>query len=292
MAGEGRQGLARRLLAWEQKHNKRIPSNQLITSNKTIIMDSAGARTLLEAINQMNLDNVQLLVIDTLSRHMDGEENSNTAMGDFMTVVDDIRDRLGCSVVIIHHPGYGNGTQNRARGASAFYAALDFELLVKQTQAGYSIKGTKSKEGQLWEEHIFDLEAIPIQGMYDNKGSQVKSAVINWKGKSDTKSGSSQTKAETKALRIFQVALDTSGTDRIVNGLNVRSIDLEKWREHSYQTCTTDNNNSKNTIFNRQKNTLLAAGLVEEHNDLYTLPIETKQNHNNVVTMLRTSSVT
>src|SRR5690625_8000959 len=73
---------------------------------------------------------IKMVILDTLNRVMQGEENSATAMAALMRGVETIRQRLGCAVQIIHHTGHGE--QQRARGSSAFFAALDSELTIKK----------------------------------------------------------------------------------------------------------------------------------------------------------------
>ena len=113
-------------------------------------MDEEGASTLLAETADMEQD-IKLVVIDTLARHMTGEENSNRDMSTFIALVDTIRLKHGCAVLIIHHTGHGTDTSNRARGASAFYASLDFEFLLNGDKKGTgTIEGTKNKEGTIY----------------------------------------------------------------------------------------------------------------------------------------------
>lgn len=267
LAGEGRAGIARRLKAWEQANNTQIPDNKLLVSTNIITMDKEGSSTLIDAVSTLKLDNVSLLVIDTLARHMDGEENSNTDMGAFITTVDTIRDQLGCVALIVHHTGHGEGTKSRARGASSLRAALDFELLIENKNKHHSIKGTKDKERELWPIHYFNLESINIDEMKDFNGEPINSAVIEWINKENIKESTSMSSADYKALNEFKDALKDSD--------NNQSIELEVWRTYYYRTSTADSTNTKRTAFNRARKRLIDTGLAKVNNDVYTLITDT-----------------
>lgn len=271
LAGEGRSGITKRLKAWEQEHGTSIPRDKFLISSTTITLDKEGAKTLINIIKQMNLDNVELLVIDTLARHIDGEENSNTDMGEFIAAVDEVKDELGCVAVIIHHTGHGQNTQQRARGASSFYAALDFELLVEKKSGVYSVKGTKDKESDVWPRHEFNLESTDINNMSDDMGKPINSAVVTWKEEVNTSGLNDITSAQKRALSKFKEAL--KDTDE-----NSNSINLETWREYFYTTSSSDNPDSLRASFNKLKNTLLDAELItlDDESNTFTLSTETE----------------
>lgn len=44
-----------------------------------------------------------LLVVDTLARHIDGDENAPVDMGLFIAACDGLRERYRCAVLIVHH---------------------------------------------------------------------------------------------------------------------------------------------------------------------------------------------
>ena len=68
---------------------------------------------------------IGMIVIDTLARSMNGDENSTSDMNAFIEKVDDLKDSYGSAINIIHHTGHS--TNQRARGSSALPGALDWE---------------------------------------------------------------------------------------------------------------------------------------------------------------------
>src|SRR5699024_156164 len=99
-----------------------------------------------------------------------------TAMAALMRGVEMVRQRLGCAVQIIHHSGHGE--QQRARGSSAFFAALDSEITIKKIGKGVvELENTKSKDSEEFEPVRLKLEQVAIEGMFDRKGRPVTSPV-------------------------------------------------------------------------------------------------------------------
>lgn len=256
MAGEGLQGIARRFLGWTQRTGIRIPKGNLLISNSAITIDADGALKLLDAVEILDAE-IKLVVIDTLARHMSGEENSNRDMSAFIAAVDTIREEYGCSILIVHHTGHSHENSGRARGASAFYAALDFEFLIQGNRKGLSsMLGTKNKEGPLYPKRAFKLSPIELDGLKNADGSAVTTAVVDWGEFFEEHSETGRSSGHGKAFQALKRALAECG--------DFTEISQEKWREHVYQHSDCTNSDSKRSEFNRFKKTLIRAGVIEE----------------------------
>lgn len=72
---------------------------------------------------------VRLLVIDTLNRCLQGDENNTPDMSAFVQLVDRLRRSLGCSALVIHHSGWDD---TRERGSSVLRASADVVLSLKE----------------------------------------------------------------------------------------------------------------------------------------------------------------
>ncbi|MDA9949610.1 helicase RepA family protein [Paracoccaceae bacterium] len=73
----------------------------------------------------------QLIIIDTLARHMGGlDENNAKDMVKLILTADKLKDDYQCAVMLVHHTGHSH--QDRARGSIAFKGALDTEIIVNQ----------------------------------------------------------------------------------------------------------------------------------------------------------------
>ena len=132
VAGEGHNGFARRLAAWQVGNpGHPIEDMPLYFSQKaTGFYDQDEAVKVTAEIDRI-VDTEghapSMIVIDTLARNFGaGDENSTSDMNMFVNHVDAfLRAKYGCVVLIVHHTGKSD--KNHARGSSALKGAVDFE---------------------------------------------------------------------------------------------------------------------------------------------------------------------
>lgn len=176
-AGEGHTGLRRRLKAWH-KHNGYPDLSGVHISRSIISFGAAGIRSVVAEVRNLEVQTggkVSLLVIDTLARHIEGDENSTRDMTQFVSVVDGLRDAFpGSTVIVIHHTGNSAEQMNRSRGSSALKAACDFEI---QCNKGL-LTFTKVKDGEQPEPVEFKL--IPVEIGTDAEGEPITSCVVSY----------------------------------------------------------------------------------------------------------------
>jgi hypothetical protein len=259
LAGEGLNGVTRRFSGWMQHSGIPIPKGSIHVSNKTIYMNEEGASTLLAEIAGMEQD-INLVVIDTLARHMTGEENSNRDMSAFIAEVDKIREEHGCVVLIVHHTGHSSDKSNRARGASAFYASLDFEFLLNGDKKGTgTIEGTKNKEGTLYPKRGFSLAPVELNGIKNTKGGPVTTAVVEWSNFCEEPSEADKVNKHSKAYLNLKTAL--------IQYADYNGITIKNWRDCSYRNSERTNKDSKRSEFNNYKDKLVNAGVIEINGD-------------------------
>jgi len=259
LAGEGQNGITRRFAGWMQHNDIQIPPGRIQISSKIISLDTTGAEEILSALEKIG-SGVDLVIVDTLARHMCGEENSNTAMGDFIKQLDKIRDEYGCTFIIMHHTGHSSDNSNRARGASAFYAALDFEFLLKPPKNGpRTFEGTKNKEGPLYPKRAFNLTPIELVGLQQDNGRPVNAAVIEWDAFVTELDGNGSDNSSSAAYGSLKGALSIHG--------NFNQIPLEDWREYAYQNSNCSSQDSKRAEFNRFKTKLLNDEAIKMSNE-------------------------
>lgn len=150
LAGEGHEGIPRRIQALDSEFGV----NEFLTKNfdfseYAIGLDSPDSlNKVIEALDQLD-EKPDLIFVDTLSRHLNySDENSNVEMARFINNVDVLKQRYGCTVVLIHHTGKGN--QKVARGASAIKANIDFSFSVMPKEGsdkGLVMTCDKQKDG-------------------------------------------------------------------------------------------------------------------------------------------------
>lgn len=155
LAGEGMNGLRKRTAAWEAHHKHPLGNAPLMLADGLpTLADLSNTEAIIQSIHE-SADELfyrtgsepTLIVIDTLARAMAGaDENSSRDMGALIGGLDRIRQQWGCTVLVLHHTGHA--ASDRARGSSAFHAALDSEFMITPGKKSFTIRATKCKD---WE---------------------------------------------------------------------------------------------------------------------------------------------
>ena len=180
LAGEGHAGLARRLKAWELHSGQSLSVASLfISKTSASLMSEESAQAVTRAIDALCFTHgaPRLIVIDTFARNMgDGDENSNADVGVFINRIDNMRAKLGCAVLLVHHSGHTS--TDRARGASALHAAMDTVFRLDGSDAGVTMVHIKAKESERSKPLSLALEQVTLTGWFDASGDEMNSAVL------------------------------------------------------------------------------------------------------------------
>ena len=252
IAGEGQRGITARVEAWCRSNNIDVRQLDLHISTNAIPMHD---KTVIDQILREAhlLSDVTLIIIDTLARTFGGHnENSTQDMNHFITNCDMLKSNER-SVMIVHHSGH-NG--ERARGNSAFYAALDAEIFLRKTKNDVTASCTKMKDAPDFDDLNFLLTPLDL----DVEGTEFQSCFLQEVAQLE------------KAPRLSlnqQLALDTliSGTKRSVPQ---GSLHLEDWRSLFYAGHTGDSEDTKKKAFQRARESLANKGLIEVNNNFYS----------------------
>lgn len=178
IAGEGHNGLARRLRAWAQHNDTEMPALLFVSEAPTDLANANNAAKVAEAVHQLSeraSEAPVLIVIDTMARNFGGDENSATDVGQFIRNADTLRRRWKATVLIIHHSGK-NGERG-ARGSSALKGAADAEYEVSRSDEDKLIRLTprKMKDADEPPPLTFELVGVPV---HNDVGSMVGGAAL------------------------------------------------------------------------------------------------------------------
>ena len=179
LAGEGHNGIGRRVAAWS-KHRKVGVTDEtpLFISRKAVrLMSQAAAQILAEEIEKAVAvfgRPPSLVVVDTLARNFEGDENSSKDVGAFIDTVDAlVRKRWPkCSILIVHHTGHDS---TRARGSSALKSGVDQEFAISKRGPGMTLDCTKMKDAETPAGKAFKIKQIDL-GL-DRNGIPMNGAV-------------------------------------------------------------------------------------------------------------------
>ena len=256
-AGEGRHGVLRRINAW-QLHNKvTLPPGRLFMPRMRVEFNSLVVAAMAEKIKELATKHgtPALLVIDTLARAFPagGDENSNKDMMAFLNIVEALRALYKCVVVIVHHTGHGKDA--RARGASAFKAAMDWKFCVDGEKQ--ILKSTKMKEAEM---------PAPIPFELVEAG---QSAVMIF-GEPIEADGNSKklTPADKFGLLAF---------NETVNRVGRQQITEDEWHDVFYEMHKGKDAEAKRKPFERARKVLVKKGVLTRNGDAFALAGRTGQ---------------
>lgn len=200
-AGEGHSGVRRRIKACHIHKGYPDLSNVYI-SRSVISFDAVGIRSVISEIRELEESTgqkVALIVIDTLARHIQGDENSTRDMSEFIRVVDGLRDTFPDSTaLIVHHTGNDAEKIGRSRGSSALKAACDFEI---QCLKGI-LTFTKLKDGEAPPPIEFKL--IPVEIGQDEDGEPITSCIVQYGERSAKNKEASLNAGERELLELVK----------------------------------------------------------------------------------------
>lgn len=217
VAGEGKAGIKRRITAWAQRHSghDQVAQNFMLSDSVCLLPDDTEA--FIDSLRE--LPELRLLVLDTLQRTYQGDENSTRDMTAYVQAIDSIRTAIPDLVVmVVHHTGHGAG--DRARGSSVLKASLDSEIKVEQRGKHRVIEHTKAKESEPFKPMAFELKSEILDGWKGEEGEPVSSATLHLDSDFDfsQKKGDNSAPTQTKALRLL---------DELLNGHT--EIEYSKW---------------------------------------------------------------
>jgi hypothetical protein len=176
LAGEGHAGLKQRIQAWRQYHGG-MPVALHISKHGLGLDTPQGFSKVRDSIKQLARSPVAI-VVDTLHSHMDGDENVAKDSGKLIAACKRLVVEFGCTVLLVHHVGHNIEAKQRARGSSAWRAALDIEINVSRKKGKLMIRQTKAKDFELAAPLWFDLDQVEINGWFDDDGEPVRSCVL------------------------------------------------------------------------------------------------------------------
>lgn len=267
ICGEGKNGIKRRLSAWEEYNGIYLKNSPLyISETAADFLDDGALEEVIAAIEQAG-ENPLLIVIDTLSRSFgSGDENSSQDMKKFIDSLDLLKALYHGAVILpVHHTGHAE--TGRARGSSVFRAALDSEFSVQKSGDAITLTATKTKDAARPQPLYFELEDVVLGETLE--GDDFGSAALRRLDEAPAKGKKPLTPKQKAALDSFHRAAEAAGT------LDEEGVFLgvhrEAWRPFFYEISTADNPGSKRKAFQRIQDSLVEAGQLIYADDVFRL---------------------
>ena len=160
ISAEGNAGIGKRVLAWLVNHEilENRPHIGWLIESIPVNADSEQMTQLIDRIADEVQTKPGLIVIDTVARCFDGNENEQEDMGRFVAGIDWLRFEFQCTVLAVHHT---NVAGIRERGNTAFRGAADTMLSVEGPDDLVTITCNKQKDAEEFEPIELEIQQIP-----------------------------------------------------------------------------------------------------------------------------------
>jgi archaellum biogenesis ATPase FlaH len=161
ISAEGGTGIGKRVLAWLATHQIHPQDANIawLVESIPVSTDSTQMGQLLDRIVDEVRRHPSLIIIDTLARCFDGDENLQEDMGRFIAGVDLLRKELGCTVLVVHHTRLDG---NRERGNTSFRGAVDTMIAIERSDDLIELKCNKQKDDEEFPD--IQLELVKVDG--------------------------------------------------------------------------------------------------------------------------------
>lgn len=162
ISAEGGTGIGKRVSAWLRV--RRVLDDAPVawlTESLPVHADSDSVDDLMHRIIDETDQVPDLIVIDTLARCFDGDENQQEDMGRFIGGVDRLRRECEATVMIVHHTRLDG---DRERGNTAFRGAADTMLYIerhRKNRGQLSLRCNKQKDAEEFSGIPFSLVEVP-----------------------------------------------------------------------------------------------------------------------------------
>ncbi len=283
IAGEGFAGMGRRTKALESKYQMQAPARLFISQQPANLIDATNAQWIADTIKS-TCPNPGLVIVDTLHRNMDGDENSSQDIGRFIANLDGFIKPLGAAVLVVHHSGHG--PKDRSRGSSSIRAAMDGEFSATKDDGGIVLACHKAKDFEAFQPLQFSLKPIDLDWCSDD-GEPLTSVYLEYDGEGKTRTQKRKLSAREDAILTSlneaitahgvepttEIKAKFGGFDSLVRKQQ-KIVSIEHWREVAYKAIVVDANteDAKRKAFKRCRDKLLNQGFTVEY-DAFAWPI-------------------
>ena len=266
IAGEGFSGIGRRLKALEHKYGIASPEKLFISQMPAQLLDEKNAELVASSIRAI-CPNPGLVIIDTLHRNMDGDENSSQDIATFINHIDHYLKPMGAAVLVVHHSGHNN--KDRSRGSSSIRAAMDAEFSAKKSKTDIVLTCHKAKDFEAVEPLTFILKPIELEWL-NSDGKPMTSVYLESIALIIGKNNKGFNAAKNVPILIgFDSAIEKYGielTEEIklnLNSFNIPTNSIQKivsikdWKKDVYETKNGEKSKDALRVeFDRHKNQL------------------------------------
>lgn len=159
VCAEGSAGMGKRVNGWlhHNKYKAKDVQGAWLTESVPVYTDSDGMSAVMARIEEADVV-PDLIVIDTLARCFDGDENQQADMGRFIAGVDRLRKEFDATVIVVHHTRLDG---DRERGNTAFRGAADTMLSLANKKGKLILTCNKQKDAEEFDDLELRTKEVP-----------------------------------------------------------------------------------------------------------------------------------
>jgi hypothetical protein len=251
IAAEGGSGLWGRVDAWHRERSLRWTDDTPFHTLPMALDLTAEASRVVQAAKRVGVQ-PGLVVIDTLSQTLAGDENAADEMAAYLrNLGQQFRDLWNCAVLVLHHSGHS--AVDRPRGSSAFGANIDFLMGLHrdERQMLATLSCQKAKDWEPWADATFELRRVELGA--DADGDPITSLVA-WH-LSSAQEIDSAVQAEAQAGR--------GSRDQALMALVDNAMQEKDLRRAFYETLPELDPQSRKKAYYRARDRAVKAGKID-----------------------------
>lgn len=162
ISAEGGAGIGKRVKAWLLERGLAPAAVDIawLIESIPVTADSEQMIRLMQRLNDEIRRDPVLVVVDTLARCFEGDENQQEDMNNFVRGVDVMRTTFKCAVLVVHHTRLDG---DRERGNTSFRGAADTMITLKRSEDLVEVSCAKQKDDAHFT--TFSLEKVVIEAV-------------------------------------------------------------------------------------------------------------------------------
>lgn len=215
IAGEGHNGMSKRIAAWGAHHKIDISNLPFrLSEHSATMLDSKSAKEVALAIAEISeeLGPPAIIVVDTLSQNMGGDENSTADGSAFMKALNELlRAKFKATVIVIHH--VGRKEKERSRGSYTIENNADFVYMLKRDSGKPTVELTnkKMKDAPPPPPIAFIAQSVVVAEMVDDSGDKQLIDSLVLETDDNRPSRKEPTSTARKAMEIISAFAESKG---------------------------------------------------------------------------------
>ncbi len=278
--GEGQAGAIKRVLAWQKYHGYERTDNFGILPIPPTMDNKKQVEEFIGSYLKTMPEKPDVIILDTLARTMEGDENATQDMGAYIDGCTRIAKELGIQIIIIHH--CGKDEARGMRGSYSLKAAADVEIKVAKLE-GMQVKVCCEKQKDHPEFEPIYFEMHPVDLPWADDDGNILTSLVPVLGDKPVSTGKSKslTGSNRIAFEALKEAMVIHGeepgpdvqakmADLIAQGNNI-VVHMDHWRDIAYARGISDgeDDSAKRQAFRRAKNYLLNQKKCDTWNDYF-----------------------